>query len=194
MTPEERAAHPRRCTATARTTGERCTQFAVPGAKVCHWHGGGSPAVRAKGQQRLAEEKAEQLLGKVWDPDAAPVENVVDALLKLAGQTMHALDQLGRRLDLDDGLSGEVVPIAWRAALREARQLLVSLEQLNLEQRRVQVESARLDLMAAAYIAMVDALGLDENQRELGTRVFFRELRGEAAARPALEVVRGDVE
>lgn len=42
-----------RCTATAKSTGERCQKDAIKGGTVCHLHGGSAPQVKAKAQERL---------------------------------------------------------------------------------------------------------------------------------------------
>lgn len=44
-----------RCTAHARSTGERCGNRPIPGGTVCRFHGGGAPAVRRRARLRLAE-------------------------------------------------------------------------------------------------------------------------------------------
>lgn len=45
----------RRCTAHARSTGDRCGNRPIPGGTVCRFHGGAAPAVRLKAKLRLAE-------------------------------------------------------------------------------------------------------------------------------------------
>lgn len=44
----------RRCTARARSTGERCGNRPIPGGTVCRFHGGGAPSVKRKAALRLA--------------------------------------------------------------------------------------------------------------------------------------------
>lgn len=44
----------RRCTAYARSTGQRCGNRPIPGGTVCRFHGGGAPSVRRKAALRLA--------------------------------------------------------------------------------------------------------------------------------------------
>jgi hypothetical protein len=44
-----------RCTATAKSTGERCQRPAIKGGNVCYQHGGASPKVQKKAQKRLDE-------------------------------------------------------------------------------------------------------------------------------------------
>ena len=43
------------CTATAKSTGDRCQRPAVKGSNVCYQHGGAAPQVQKKAQERLDE-------------------------------------------------------------------------------------------------------------------------------------------
>jgi hypothetical protein len=43
------------CTATAKSTGERCQRPAIKGGTVCYQHGGASEQVQNKAQERLDE-------------------------------------------------------------------------------------------------------------------------------------------
>ena len=43
----------RQCTATAKSTGERCQRAAIKGGDVCHVHGGAASQVQEKAQERL---------------------------------------------------------------------------------------------------------------------------------------------
>lgn len=47
--------HPKgsQCTARSKTSGQRCRQPAIPGAVVCHYHGGAAPQVQNKAMERL---------------------------------------------------------------------------------------------------------------------------------------------
>lgn len=44
-----------RCTATAKSTGNRCRKRPIPGGPVCSKHGGNAPQVRKAAKLRLAE-------------------------------------------------------------------------------------------------------------------------------------------
>lgn len=43
------------CTANSHQTGDRCGQAAIRGGRVCMWHGGNLPNVKAKANLRLLE-------------------------------------------------------------------------------------------------------------------------------------------
>lgn len=179
------------CTATSKQTGERCRQRPIPGGTVCRFHGGKAPAVAAKAAERQAEEAAAKTLRKVWDPNAAPVTDAVAAMQRLAGQLHHSTGVLGARLggeepceecgrsDLD---MSSPEALAWLRVVREQRQLLEAMERLGIAQRYVQVESARVELMAVALERVFEVLGLDEEQRAVGGRVLLAELRSSSAS------------
>jgi len=44
---------PRQCTAHSKQSGERCKRFAIPGGRVCHYHGGAIPQVKDAARARL---------------------------------------------------------------------------------------------------------------------------------------------
>lgn len=43
-----------RCTAKSKQQGRRCLRYAVPGQKVCYYHGGASPQAKAVADRNLA--------------------------------------------------------------------------------------------------------------------------------------------
>lgn len=75
------------CTATAKGTGKRCQQPAIPGGTVCRYHGGSAPQVQEAARLRLQNlvQPAIVVLGRILaDPMALEasklraVENVLD--------------------------------------------------------------------------------------------------------------------
>ncbi len=78
----------RRCTATAKATGERCKRAAAPGGTVCVKHGGGAPQVRAAAARRVERQAAEAELAAVFGAplsEADPVETVINEIRHCAG-------------------------------------------------------------------------------------------------------------
>lgn len=138
-------------------------------------HGGKTPGAVEKAAERQAEEEAGRVLTKVWDRDAAPVVDAVAAMQRLAGQLEHAVDVLGDRVETDE-LDGPTA-LAWQRVVRELRQLLEAMERLGIAQRFVQVEAAKVELIAAALGRVFEVLELDDEQRVLGGTVLLRELR-----------------
>lgn len=65
----------RTCTATARSTGNRCGQSPIPGGLVCRYHGGAAPQVQAAGARRILEafvEPALEELGRILEHKDTP--------------------------------------------------------------------------------------------------------------------------
>lgn len=70
-----------RCTATSKTTGERCQRRAAPGAKVCTSHGGAARQVREAGERNRARAQAEEKIARLHlrrdvDADTALIEEL----------------------------------------------------------------------------------------------------------------------
>jgi hypothetical protein len=193
--PCERCGEPHaRCSAHTRA-GRPCLQPPMSGQRVCRMHGGKTPGAVERAAERLQEAEAGRVLAKVWDTTAAPVTDAVAEMQRLAGQMRHAVDVLGSmlggdhepcelcgRVDVDlDSAPG----VAWLRQQRELRQLLEAMERLGIAQRYVQVESARINLMAVALERVFEELALSPEQRALGGRVLLAELRagdGQAAS------------
>ena len=54
------------CTATAKSTGERCERAAIKGSNVCYVHGGNAEQVQKKAQERL-DEMADSTTATIQD-------------------------------------------------------------------------------------------------------------------------------
>ena len=93
----------RQCTATAKSTGERCERAAIKGGDVCHVHGGAAEQVQKKAQERLNEmadsttAKLQARLDDVFERlDAAETDDEYVKLLREARQiTTSILDRTG---------------------------------------------------------------------------------------------------
>jgi hypothetical protein len=182
----------RRCRATSKRSGERCKRYASPGGRVCVIHGGATPAVRAAAQRRLAEREAAALLEVLWDPNAEPITNPVEALQALAGRLRHAANVLGARVDTET-LDGPTA-LAWARVVRELRLSLEGMERLDLTGKQIELEQDRAQIVTSAFLgALAVVSSLLPTDRDLMVRAFLRGL-GRDPERPELEVVRGEVE
>lgn len=181
----------RRCTAFARTTGKRCGRRPIPGGTVCVMHGGATPAVRAAADRRRAEQQATALLEVIWDPNAAPVTNAVEALQALVGRLQHAANVLGARME-SDGLDGAAA-IAWAKVLRELRQALVGMERLDLDNRVLELEQERASLVTSAFRAAIAVVELLPADRSLMVSTFLRSLGASDEVVDEPPVVRGEL-
>lgn len=179
---------PTKCTG-HNARGLPCGNRPIRGGTVCSTHGGSAPQVKAAAQQRQVEAAAQRIVGSVWNPDAAPVTNAVEAMQQLAGRLQHAADVLGARLDSGqppceacgraDLAMDSPAAVAWLRVLREDRQLLEAMERLGIAERFVQLEADQVRRMAAAVGLMFEELKWDREQREAGTRVLMAALRAE---------------
>lgn len=173
----------RRCTATAKGSGQRCKRAAIPGGTVCAKHGGSAPQVRAKAQERQLEQAAGELLAKIiWNPDAAPVTDNVGEMRRLAGAMKQAVDVLGARLNGEvcehcgrgadplDGPTGR----AWVNVLRELRQLLEGMERLGLAERQVELQQDQAQLVTGAFLGALSVVAdLLPADRDAMVRAFL---------------------
>jgi hypothetical protein len=69
---------PDRCTATARSTGDRCKNPAIPGSNVCRIHGGSADQVEKKAQERL-DEMADSVTAELQDELAEAFDRLRNA-------------------------------------------------------------------------------------------------------------------
>lgn len=158
---------------------------------MCTNHGGAAPQARAAAERRRAEAEATVLYEQVWNKDAPPVTNVVEALHKMAGRLEHTVNVLGARASTE--ALDSPAALAWRSTIREQRQLLRDIARLNIEAKYVELEEQRATIVLTAIRAAVDAVTLSAEVREALLGAFIRELRVANAATPG-EVVRGELE
>lgn len=89
------------CTATAKSTGERCQRPAIKGANVCYQHGGAAEQVQKKAQERLDEmadsttaklqERLDDVFGRL--DDAEDHDQFVKLLREVRQLTTNILDR-----------------------------------------------------------------------------------------------------
>lgn len=178
----------RRCTAKSKQSGERCKRAAIVGGTVCAMHGGKSPVVAAAAERRVVEQQARRVLGAVWDPDAAPVTDPIAALRALSGRLEHAADVLGGMLGGDQepcGACGRAdvdldspPAVAWTRVLRELRQALEGMARLGIEERQIQLEQERAQLVVGAFLAALEVVQLVPADRDLAVGTFLDRLGG----------------
>ena len=109
----------RQCTATAKSSGERCKVAAVKGLTVCWKHGGAAKHARAAGARRVAAERV-RALGYVPDgPNVDPAE----ALLELVSHKAREVAWLRATVDAlaHPDAEGDPVlePLVWELVKHE---------------------------------------------------------------------------
>lgn len=182
-----------RCGARTRQGGE-CRHEAgwgteTPGVGRCKMHGGASPNGRLHAA-RLAANAAAARLGV-----AEPIDPH-EALERVVAVVHGGVEYLRRRvLELDDvevldGESGQLHPTAraFVAELDRLARVAKTATDAGVDERRIQLDERRADLVAALLRAVVDDLELSEEQRRALPGVMARHLPIlNGTAHPALE-------
>lgn len=104
----------RRCTATAKATGERCKRAAIDGGKVCSKHGGKAPQVKAKAAERLQRAQLDRTARKLGMPADIDAETgLLDMIREAAGNVafyralVQELEQGWRLVDTQPDVDDE---------------------------------------------------------------------------------------
>jgi len=97
-----------RCTATAKTTGERCRRGAIHGGTVCKKHGGAAPQVKRRAQERLRElvhPALDRLEKAINDPKDKQGVRAARDILDRVGETrrQQQVDMASQADTLDPG-------------------------------------------------------------------------------------------
>lgn len=186
--------------------GEPCRAKPITGGTRCGKHGGAAPQVQAKARERVIEQNARGILGRI-DPDA-PVENPVDMLVTLIRnkgaevswlrgkvQSLEEDDLIWGRTQHETGVGPEG-PIdketfkaeqsVWWKLLRESENQLANwitaALKAGVEERKVRVAEQQGALVAGAIKQILDALNLTPSQAQLVPTIVpqaLRQLSGE---------------
>jgi len=145
----------KRCRATNRG-GRPCGQPPVPGALVCHYHGGAAGQVKRKAAVRVAEAKARTIL----DGDrVTPVTDPLTALSELAGEVMafkvYLSERAGELAGAADPEEERATLGAYERALDRCGRILVDMARLNLDERLVKVSQAQAQILGALVLRVL---------------------------------------
>ena len=160
----------RRCT--GKTKRGPCIKPPVRGATVCTSHGGSAPQVKAKAQERVAEEEARRALGKlsaVLGP-VEPVQNPLLELSKIAGEALLWKQVIAERVaELEQlryqGAGGEQVraEIAlFERALDRCSTVLANIVRLNIDERLATITDRQGHIIAAVITSVLEQLDLGD--------------------------------
>lgn len=178
----------RQCTATSRTTGERCRQRAMNDMKVCRYHGGKSPQAQAAAKKRraerqiLAELERAQLTGKALKGETDPL----GALQKLTAELSHMKDQLtirvnelGEQIKTQGEAGAEAAAVEVELYLKVIDRLTKTLDialKHDIEGKKLSLETAKAELVAAALYRVLSAIGASKTQQEQAKTLLHQEL------------------
>jgi hypothetical protein len=172
-----------RCSAAAKTRpGERCRKNPHPGATICTNHGL-TEAGRVAAAERRELEKARSLASTLGAPvESDPHTVLLEELYDAAGEVAW-LGEVVRGLDKDE-VSQESQRAGinvWVRLWHEARdrRLRAADRCINagIEERRVRIAETAGAQLAAVVRAVLDRLGLTEEQRVLALSVVPEEFR-----------------
>jgi len=133
----------------------------VSGTTVCGTHGGRAPQVRAAARRRLVQAEAEKELGNV---EVRPIGDPVVELAELAAEAI-AIYGWAKAKAAEGEINADVLAVVERA-LDRAGKLLEACGRLGLEERRVRLGEAQLDLAAAVIAGVLRRAGIDPDAAE----------------------------
>lgn len=182
---------PKRCKAHNRQ-GNPCGQYAVPGATVCHYHGGSVPAVKRAAARRLAQEEAAELVAaRVEARGPLTLPEVYSELLATAGEVVGWRDLLAgkvaelERLHGPDHNGDERVKAdvqLFERAMDRAARVLELIARLDLDTRLAALDARTGDALARVIRRVLDRAEMTEGaRRDALERITPEELRREGA-------------
>jgi hypothetical protein len=175
-----------RCKAIKRT-GEQCKNNAIRGGTVCaQAHGGSAPQVRLAAKRRIVTQEATALVAQ-YTPE--PMDDPATELLTVANEFLALKTELGRRASELQSLSvtsrdgiEQVASVlqAYQSSLVQVADVLVKINRLGLEHRRVQVAEKDLQVFIEAVKAGVycSEAHLTWDQSQAVLQVISDQLRG----------------
>lgn len=180
-----------RCVAHRSTDGLPCTRWAIRGGATCMSHGGASGRVRAAANRRLAEQKAVKSLAEIG---YSAVEDPWAALSDLAGKAVALVAwseaqvaALGEDTIAVDKLGSEEVKGALKLlerSLDRAGRLVAQCAALNIEDRRVRLEEAQVQVVIRLIGTAMERVSVPASMRAMLWASFKAEVDAESAAAP----------
>lgn len=161
--------------------------MSIKGGSVCRVHGGGSPAVKRKAKERIAEQevraeyaKLEALIG---EPE--PITDPLSELLRLAGgvkrwrefiegRVAH-LSSLGYSGPVGEQIRAEVQLL--QSTTPQLAGILTSIARLNIDERLARVNQEQGEQVAAVITAVLDWLGLSDEHRRQAVGIITATIR-----------------
>ena len=191
-----------RCHATTRQ-GRPCQQPALPGLTVCRYHGGGTPAARAKSARHIATQQATAQAQQAVERlgllvDVTPEQALLDEVRRAAAMVGYYGTQVQTVADRDEnnlvwgvtriktggddaGETREAAPNVWVRLWNEERDRLARVAaaalKAGIEERRVRLAENHGQLVATVIRRILDRLDLTDSQTALVPTIVPQELR-----------------
>src|SRR5690625_228354 len=195
-----------KCSAKNRA-GKPCGNWAIKGGTVCRSHGGAAPRVKAAAARRRAQAEAAKALALFGAPkDVEPSQALLDLVHWTAGEVEYWREQVRALAEQDpaaltwgktrEKTGGQDVGDTYEAKPHVAYVMLYAAQdrlaqyataalKAGVEERRVRLAESQGSLVADVIRRILDALGLDERQRELVPQVVPAQLRLLAGGEPS---------
>jgi len=185
------------CSATASRTGEQCKAKAIPGGKVCRYHGGSTAHVAAAADKRLALAQIEQLterLGVITNPDD-PFEGASAALRQLrhmaqdTGATVAALTA-GGALRYEHEKAGEQIRgevVIWQRVVKDMSDLSLAIIRAGMDAKLTEISEQKARDVVSFVQAVLQQFGIDFHDpgvSDVVIALFQKVIRGEQVALP----------
>ena len=168
-TPERRACSARR------SNGEPCRKPPIKGGTVCSTHGGQAPQVKAAAKRRVAAAQASLAVQRFGlDQEVDPADALLGEVARTAGMARWLGEQVAAMADLDVVPSPEFA--AWQAERQHLARVSKAALDAGVEARRVALAEDQAERLAAAIMAVVTGLGLDEEQRAAAISIVRQQL------------------
>lgn len=182
----------RRCKAKSKTTGNQCKNWALPGLKVCRFHGaGGTHPSRLEGEIRVQKEKRAKKLKAQAETILAheglkPVEDPILELGKLAAASQEMVRALGKRVnalrsvehyDAKNSVQLRAEVELYERAMDRTGNLLDKLVKHGYTERLVQIEEAETMLILGVLNRALSRLQLAPEQLKQAKAYLAEEFR-----------------
>lgn len=141
---------PTKCTATAKSSGARCKQWAIVGCTVCHKHGGGRKAVRANGDLRAVAAQL-AIVGLAPDATVRIVQRVLSERMLAEAETLRTASEQGRKVSAEE--EQRFIDASERALTAAAAAIRLGVEQQADTEREELTE-----LVSGAVRMTIDAI------------------------------------
>jgi len=170
----------KRCRATNRG-GQPCGQPPVPGALVCHYHGGAAGQVKRRAAERVAVAKARTILdGHRVTPvtildghRVTPVTDPLTALMEVAGEVVafkvYLSERAGELASSADSDEERATLGAYERALDRCGRILVDMAKLNLDERITRLAEGQAQMLGAVVLSVLSSTELALTETQLTT-------------------------
>lgn len=185
------------CGATSKRRAAPCSNWAIPGGKVCDDHGGRAPHVKAAAERNVAQAAAAQAVVTYGLPvDVTPIEALLEEIRHTAGHVewlrarIREIDEealtLGvaeQKIDPDGGKTVTIrtAPNVWLDLYDRERRHLVAVcsaaLRAGVEERQVRLAERQGVLLAEVIRAVLADLHLTPDQLQLVPEIVPRHLR-----------------